>query len=125
MLQTGQTEVYATSPKQRSLCSGAAEGVCAHLTLAADAMLVKSKSSGVNLKQLFLRVPVLALAAHPFAKDARVQFAATRIAYAVQNAIGFGRELLAQARFEIRRDAAGQAQHVDERSVGAAVFRAL
>jgi hypothetical protein len=67
------------------------------VALAADSMLVKAESSGVDLKQLFLRVPVLASAAHALAKDARVQLAAARVAYAIQNAIGFGGKLLAQA----------------------------
>src|SRR5260370_39269272 len=88
-------------------------------------MLVEAKPAGVNLKQLFLRVPVLAFAAHALAKDARVQFAAACVAYAIKNAIGLGREFFAQTLFEISRYAAGQAQHVDGRSVGAAVFRAL
>jgi len=76
------------------------------VALAADAMLVEAELPRINLEQLFLGVPVLAFAAHALAKDTRVQLAATRIAYAVQNAIGFGREFLAQTLFEIRGHAA-------------------
>jgi len=54
---------------------------------------------------VFLGAPVLAFAAHALAKDARVEFAAARVANAVQDAVGFGREFFAQALFEIRSDA--------------------
>src|SRR6266850_1441522 len=124
-LQSTQIEVCATSPKQRSLRRRAAEGAWARVALADDAMLVEAESPGIKLEQFFLRAPVLAFAAHALAKDTRVQFAATRIANAIQNAIGFSRKFLAQTFFKIRRNAAGQAQHVDECAIGAAVLRAL
>jgi hypothetical protein len=75
------------------------------LAFAADSVLVEAESPGINLEQFFLSVPILAFAAHALAKDTRVQFAATRVADAIQNAIGFGRKLFAQPLFEIRRDA--------------------
>jgi hypothetical protein len=71
----------------------------------ADAMLVEAEAASINLDQLFLRVPVLAFAAHALANDARVQPSAARVADAIQNAVGLGWKFLAQTLFEIRRQA--------------------
>ncbi len=44
--QVSQTEVCAPSPKPRSLRFGAAEGICARVALAADAVLVEAEAPG-------------------------------------------------------------------------------
>jgi hypothetical protein len=80
------------------------------------AFLVEAETLAVNFEETFSRFPVLPFAAHAFAEDARVEFAVTRFANAIQNTIGFRRQLRTQTLFEIRRNVTGQAQHVDERS---------
>src|SRR5437899_2065727 len=95
------------------------------VTIAADATLVKSKPFAENIEKLLLCFPVLALAAHAFAKHTGVQFSAARVTDAIQYPVGFGWKLFAQALFKIRSDTPGQAQHIDERFLSTAVFRAL
>src|SRR6267143_1421341 len=113
------------SPKQRALGSRPAESIYPGMALAADAMLVKAESLRINVEQLVLGFPELAFAAHALAKDAGVKSPAARIAYPIQHAVGFRRQLLAQTLFKVRSDAAGQTQHINESLGGAAVFRAL
>src|SRR6266404_1922177 len=85
--------LLTSSSKQRALRGGSAESIYPRVAFAADAMLVESKPLGIHLEQLVLRFPVLTLAAHPLAKDAGVEPAATRIANAIQHAVGFRRQL--------------------------------
>src|SRR5712692_438642 len=120
-----KNEVIDALPKQRALRRRPAKSVWSGVTLAADAIFVKSKSPTIDFKQLFLRRPVLPLAAHALAKDAGVQLAAARVANAIQDPVGFGRKSFAQASLEIGSDAAGQTQHVDESPGRATIFRAL
>src|SRR5262245_25356237 len=102
------------SAEECALCRWAPKSVCPRLAFVANTSLVESQALAINFEEFRLRVPVLTLAAHAFAKDARIQFASTRVTNAIENAIGFGRQVFAQTLFEIRSDAARQAQHVDE-----------
>src|SRR5258706_158890 len=113
------------SAKQRALRSRSAESIYPRVALAADPVLVKAESFRINVEQLVLGFPELAFAAHALAKDAGVKSPATRIAYPIQHAVGFRRQLLAQTLFEVRSDAAGETQHIKESFGGPAVFRAL
>src|SRR5260370_41884769 len=92
------------------------------MALAPDAVLIKSKPSAIDLEELLLRVPVLSLTTHAFAKDAGVQFAAASVPDAIQDAIRLRRQFLAQPLLEVRSDAAGQTQHVYEGPRRTAVF---
>src|SRR5689334_20967537 len=89
------------------------------------AFLVESETLAVNPEQTLGGFPVLTFAAHAFAERAGVQLAVARFANPVEHAISFGRQLLTQTFLEIRSDIAGQAQHVDERRLGARFFRAF
>src|SRR4051794_32066 len=74
-------------------------------------LLIKSQPLAVEVKQALLRFPVLAFAPHPLAKLRRVETTIARLAYAIENALRFGRQLLFQSLLEIFRDASGQTQH--------------
>src|SRR5688572_33208278 len=111
--------------KQRSMRRWSAEGVPVRVAVAADAMLVKAELSAINLEEFFLRIPVLPFAAHAIVEDARVNFAAARVANAVQDTISFGRKFFAQTLFKVGSHTARQAEHVDEGFRRATVFRAL
>src|ERR1051325_11648786 len=78
------------------------------------AFLIEAEALAMNLEQTFGRFPVLTFAAHAFTEDTRVQLAFARFANAIEHAVSFSRQLLTQTFYEIRRDVAGQAQHVDE-----------
>src|SRR5215217_1561344 len=68
------------------------------------ALPVETEPLGVNFEETFGRFPVLTFATHALAEDARVELAFTRFANAIQNTIGFRRQLRTQALFEIRRN---------------------
>jgi hypothetical protein len=59
-------------------------------------------------EQTLNRFPILSLTTHPFAENARIQFAFSRFSDAVENAIRFGRKFLAQAFLEVGCHASGQ-----------------
>src|SRR5258705_2038574 len=95
------------------------------MIITADSMLINPEPFGVDVEEFFLRLPILAFAAHAFAKLARIEFAAASFANSVKDPIGLGRQFLAQALFEVRSHAARQAQHVDEGLRRTAALRAL
>src|SRR5688500_3434672 len=99
--------------KQAGLCGGPAKGSAGRFLTCV--FLIKTETLAVDFEQPLSRFPVLTFAAHSFAEDARVQFSTTCFANSVHHTIGFSRQLLAQTFFKIRRNVAGQSQHVDER----------
>ena len=58
------------------------------------ATLVEAESFAMNFEKTFGRFPVLALAAHAFAEDGGVEFAAACFANSIHHAVGFGRQFL-------------------------------
>src|SRR5688500_15660503 len=117
--------VHKQLMKQRALRRWSAESVSVRVAIAANSMLVKAELSAINLKQFFLRIPVLPFAAHAIVEDARVDFAVARVADSIQDSISFRRKFFAQTLFEVGSNTARQAQHVDEGFRRATVFRAL
>src|SRR2546421_10963268 len=77
---TAFAETSAGLSKQSALPRRPAKSIRAALAFAAGAMFVEAEPFGINFEQLFLRVPVLAFAAHALAENAGVQFAAARVA---------------------------------------------
>src|SRR5258705_3766077 len=96
------------SAEQRALCGRTPKSISLCMIIAADAVFVKSELLRVNIEELFLRGPIRAFAAHAIAENTRIEFTVARFTNAVQNAVGFGGQFLAQPLLEVRRDAAGQ-----------------
>src|SRR6185369_576055 len=109
--------------KQTRLRRGPPEGRAGRLLV--RALLVETEALAVNFEQTFSRFPVLTFATHALAEDARVELAVTRFANAIQNTIGFRRQLRTQPLFEIRRNVTGQSQHVYECRLRARFLRTL
>src|SRR5881394_1408618 len=123
--RSGRERQRSQLSKKSPLGRRSAESIGMIMVIAADATLVKAKSLRIDGEEFFLRVPVLTCAMHATVKDARVEFAAPRIANAIQHTISFRGELLAQALLEIWRHTPGQTQHVHEGPGRAAFFRPL
>src|SRR5687767_15315405 len=109
--------------KQAGLCGGPAERRAGRFLTCV--FLIKTKTLAVDFEEPLSRFPVLPLAAHSFAEDARVQFSPTCFAYSVHHSIGFSRQLLTQTFLEIWCNISRQAQHVNERVLGARFFRSF
>src|ERR1051325_863696 len=109
--------------EETCLCCGSAK--CTALGLLVSALFVKAKSRAMNLEQSFCRFPVLAFPAHSFPEHTRVQLSVARFSNSIQDTIGPSRQFLTQSLFEIRRDTAGQTEHIDKRHCGSSLLRTL
>lgn len=111
--------------KQRTLSGRSAKRVSVRVGIAADAMLVEAELSAIDLEEFLLSVPVLAFATHAVVEDTRVDFAAARVADAIEDTISFRGKFFPQALFEVGSNTARQAKHVYEGLCRATVFRPL
>src|SRR5689334_10781042 len=109
--------------KQTGLRRGSPEGRASRLLMCA--LLIETETLGVNFEETLGGFPVLTFATHALAEDARVEFSFTRFTNAIQDAVGFRRQLRTQALLEVRRDVTRQTQHVNECRLRARFFRSL
>src|SRR5689334_22306044 len=89
------------------------------------ALLVETETLRMNFEETLGGFPVLTFATHALTEDARVELTVTGFANAIQDTVGFRRQLRTQALFEIWRYITGQSQHVDECILSARFLRTL